>query len=118
APDSIYNRSESKNDYTDDYQSRGFWVNYLAGGSSVLPREQGLHIPVDLAFAFHSDAGTTLNDSIIGTLGIYMTHHNDEHFENGRSRWASRDLTDLIMDEIVSDIRREFEPNWTRRHMW
>ncbi|HUI32827.1 MAG TPA: hypothetical protein VLY84_04355 [Dysgonamonadaceae bacterium] len=118
APDSIYNRAESKNDYTDDYQSRGFWVNYLAGGSSVLPKAEGLKVPVDLAFAFHSDAGTTMNDSIIGTLGIYMTHHNDEKFENGSSRWASRDLTDLVMDEITKDIRADFEPNWTRRHLW
>lgn len=118
APDSIYNRSESKNDYTDDYQSRGFWVNYIAGGSSVLPKKEGLNIPVDLAMAFHTDAGTTFNDSIIGTLGIYMTHTNNEVFENGKTRWASRDLTDAIMDEIVKDIRRDYEPKWTRRHMW
>ncbi|MDR0824666.1 MAG: xanthan lyase, partial [Prevotella sp.] len=117
-PDSIYNKSESKNDYTDDYQSRGFWVNYLAGGSSVLPKKGGLNIPVDLAMAFHSDAGTTYNDSIIGTLGIYMTHYNDEKFENGKSRWASRDLTNIIMDEIVKDVRSDYEPDWTRRHLW
>lgn len=118
APDSVYNKSESKNDYTDDYQSRGFWVNYIAGGSSVLPKKDGLNIPVDLAMAFHTDAGTTFNDSIIGTLGIYMTHHNEEKFDNGKSRWASRDLTNIIMDEIVKDIRLKYEPEWTRRHMW
>lgn len=44
-PDSIYNRSESKNDYTDDYQSRGYWVNYLAGGSSALPKPRGCIFP-------------------------------------------------------------------------
>jgi len=117
-PDSVYNKSESRNDYTDDYQSRGFWVNYLASGSSVLPKRQGLNIPIDLAFAFHTDAGTTFNDSIIGTLGIYMTHHNDQKFENGKTRWTSRDLSMVVMDEIVNDIRREYEPNWTRRHVW
>lgn len=117
-PDSIYNPNKSKNDYIDDYVSRGHWVNYLAGGSSVLPKTEGLNIPLDLAMAFHTDAGTTLNDSIIGTLGIYMTHHNNELFENGKSRWASRELTDLIMEEIVNDIRRHFEPDWTRRAMW
>lgn len=117
-PDSVYNKSESKNDYTDDYQSRGFWVNYIAGGSSVLPKKEGLNIPVDLAMAFHTDAGTTFNDSIIGTLGIYMTHHNDEKFENGKTRWVSRDLAGVIMDEIVKDIRREYDPDWTRRHLW
>jgi len=117
-PDSVYNRTEGKNDYTDDYASRGVWVNWLAGGSPVLPKADGLHIPLDLAFAFHTDAGTFRGDTIVGTLGIYMTHHNDEQFENGRSRWASRDLTELIMEEIVHDIRRDFEPDWTRRHLW
>ncbi len=117
-PDSIYNRTESKNDYTDDYASRGIWVNWLAGGSSVLPKEKGLNIPIDLSMAFHTDAGTFWGDTIVGTLGIYMTRHNNELFENGKSRWASRDLTELIMDEIVNDIQREFEPNWTRRHLW
>lgn len=117
-PDSIYNRSEGKNDYTDDYQSRGFWVNYISGGSTVSPKAEGLGIPIDLAMAFHSDAGTTFNDSIIGTLGICLTHTNDGKFENGKSRWTSRDLTDLIMDEIVQDIRLEYEPNWTRRQIW
>ena len=117
-PDTIYNRNESKNDYTDDYAGRGAWVNWLAGGSSVLPDENGLNIPLDLAFAFHTDAGTFWGDTIVGTLGIYMTHFNDEVFENGKSRWASRDLAELIMEEIVTDIRREFEPEWTRRHLW
>lgn len=117
-PDSVYNRTEGKNDYTDDYASRGVWVNWLAGGSPVLPKAEGLHIPLDLAFAFHTDAGTFRGDTIVGTLGIYMTHHNDERFVNGRSRWASRDLSELIMEEIVHDIRRDFEPDWTRRHLW
>lgn len=117
-PDSIYNLNESKNDYIDDYASRGNWVNWLAGGSSVLPNKNGLNIPLDLAFAFHTDAGTFWGDTIVGTLGIYMTHFNDEVFKNGKSRWASRDLSELIMAEIVSDIRREFEPDWTRRHLW
>lgn len=117
-PDSVYNRTEGKNDYTDDYASRGVWVNWLAGGSSVLPKAEGLHIPLDLAFAFHTDAGTFWGDTIVGTLGIYMTHHHEGRFENGHSRWASRDLSELIMEEIVSDIRRDFEPDWTRRHLW
>lgn len=117
-PDSVYNRTEGKNDYTDDYASRGVWVNWLAGGSTVRPKENGLNIPIDLSFAFHTDAGTFWGDTIVGTLGIYMTHFNDEQFENGKSRWASRDLSELVMEEIVKDIRREFEPDWTRRHLW
>lgn len=117
-PDSIYSFSKGKNDYTDDYQSRGLWVNYIAGGSSALPKKEGLNIPIDLAFAFHTDAGTTDSDSIVGTLGICMTHFNDEKFENGKSRWVSRDMTEIIMNEIVKDIRSDYEPQWSRRHIW
>lgn len=116
APDSVYTPTGNVNDYNDDYRSRGLWVNWLAGGSSMLPRREGLGIPVDLSFAFHSDAGTTLNDSIIGTLGIYSTA--GDMLGNGSSRMASRDLTDLVMTNITDDVRAQFEPRWTRRGMW
>ena len=117
-PDSVYSDSKGKNDYTDDYKCRGIWVNYLAGGSEVNPDEEGLNIPVNLSFAFHTDAGTTLNDSIIGTLGIYSTDSYNEQFANGSSRYLSHDLTDLIQSNIVNDIRTMYEPNWSRRGMW
>ena len=116
APDSVYTPSGNVNDYTDDYRSRGLWVNWLAGGSSMLPDQEGLKIPVDLSFAFHSDAGTTLNDSIIGTLGIYCTA--GDKYANGTDRSASRDYTDLVLTNIVNDVRRTYEPDWTRRGMW
>lgn len=115
-PDSVYTPTANENDYTDDYRARGLWVNWLTGGSSMLPDREGLNIPIDLSFAFHSDAGTTMNDSIIGTLGIYSTA--GDTLGNGSSRLASRDLTDLIMTGIVDDIRANYEPNWTRRGMW
>lgn len=117
-PDSVYSESQGKNDYTDDYKCRGIWVNYLAGGSSANPTEKGLNIPVDMAFAFHSDAGITLNDSIIGTLGIYHTNACNGVFSNGASRYLSHDLTDLIQSNIVRDIRALHEPDWTRRGKW
>lgn len=117
-PDSVYSPSNGVNDYTDDYRSRGLWVNYLAGGSSVLPGEKGLNIPVDLSFAFHTDAGTTKNDSIIGTLSIYCSTGDTATYANGTPRMASRRYTDLIATTIVDDIRANYEPNWTRRAMW
>ena len=117
-PDSVYSESNGKNDYTDDYKCRGIWVNYLSGGSAVNPTEKGLNIPVNMAFAFHSDAGTTLNDSIIGTLGIYYTNAYNEKFANGASRYLSHDLTDLIQSNIVRDVRTLYEPQWTRRGKW
>lgn len=117
-PDSIYSESKGKNDYTDDYKARGKWVNYLAGGSTVNSSEKGLYIPIDLAFAFHSDTGTTMNDSIIGTLGIFETSSYNGVYTNGASRYAARDLTDLIQSNITNDIRTLYEPNWTHRGMW
>jgi len=117
-PDSVYTQSKGINDYTDDYKCRGKWVNYISGGSTVAPKEAGLNIPVDMAFAFHTDAGTTQNDSIIGTLGIFYTDADTGVFKNGSSKYASRDLTDLIQTQIVNDVRRCYEPEWSRRGMW
>ncbi len=116
APDSVFTPSDYVNDYNDDYRSRGLWVNWLAGGSSVLPDRAGLGIPVDLSFAFHTDAGTFKTDSVVGTLGIYSTA--DKTLGNGGSRMASRDLCDLIVTSIVNDVRKTNDPNWTRRGMW
>ncbi len=116
APDSVFTPTDYVNDYGDDYRSRGLWVNWLAGGSSMLPKRKGLNIPVDLSFAFHTDAGLTPNDSIIGTLGIYCT--NGGTTGNGSSRAASRDFTNDVMTNIVDGVRAEFDPTWTRRGMW
>lgn len=116
APDSVFTESRNVNDYTDDYKSRGLWVNWLTGGSASLPSQEGLGIPIDLSLALHSDAGTTMNDSIIGTLGIYCT--KGDTLGDGSSRETSGVLTDMVMTSVVEDIRRYFEPEWTRRDMW
>ena len=114
----VYAPKQGKDDYRDDYMSRAHWVNALMGGSERLSKEEGKRIPIDLAFAFHSDAGVRLNDDIIGTLGIYYTKENDGEFEGEVSRLRSRDLTDLVMTQIVDDVRSKYEPAWTRRGMW
>ena len=119
-PDSVYSTSKGINDYVDDYRSRGEWVNYLAGGSRVLPNHAGLKVPVDLSLAWHTDAGATPDDEIVGTLGIYCTKKNGKNFgryEDGTSREMSRNYTNLVMTEICNDIRAKYEPNWTRRGM-
>jgi len=113
----VYSPNRGKNDYNDDYMSRSEWVNYLAHKpDSTLPA--GMGIPVDLSLAFHTDAGITPDDSIIGTLGIYSTLTNRGMFPDGTSRLASRDLTDIIQTQIVEDLRVLFNPEWTRRAMW
>ena len=114
----VYAAKENKDDYKEDYMSRAHWVNALMGGSEMLADEEGKNIPIDLAFAFHSDAGVRLNDDVIGTLGIYYTKENNGTFNDDVSRLRSRDLTDLIMTQIVDDIKVKYEPNWTRRGMW
>ncbi len=120
-PPSVYSPNQGKNDYNDDYQSRGDWVNYLMG-QHVEPALDsaltGLQIPIDLSLAFHTDAGVKSNDSIIGTLAIYNTLYGDTVFPDGSSRMRSRDLSDLIQTQIVSDIRSRFNPEWTRRGLW
>ena len=121
-PDSlVYSLNEGKNDYNDDYQSRGEWVNYLMGapnGPNNNRNVEGLKIPVDLSLAFHTDAGVTPKDSVIGTLAIYSAVRDDGKFPNGQSKLANRDLSDMIQTEIVQDIRKQFLPNWTRRGLW
>ncbi|HLP04794.1 MAG TPA: hypothetical protein VK152_05115, partial [Paludibacter sp.] len=39
-------------------------------------------------------------------------------FQNGVSRWASRDLADIVQTQIVNDVRAGFQPLWTRRNIW
>lgn len=116
-PETIYSPYHGSDDYKDDYTSRGHWVNYLAGGSRVLPGRDGLNLPVDVCLALHSDAGKRSDDSYVGTLGIYFTQGGIS-YQDGTPRINSRMLTDLVMRQITGDIRQTYEPRWTRRSMW
>ncbi|PNP95124.1 xanthan lyase [Hoylesella timonensis] len=114
-PDSIYSPTAGKDDYKDDYQARGEWVNWLAGGSESYPEGKGLNIPIEMSLAFHTDAGVTKNDSTIGTLGIYFTHSYDSVFANGASRQLCKEYAETIHNSILRDIRAQFEPTWRSR---
>jgi len=116
-PEEVYSPYHGRDDYKDDYTSRALWVNYLAGGSRVLPDEEGLGIPIDAAMALHSDAGKRANDSSVGTLGIYYTA-GGRSYEDGTPRINSRMLTDYLMRQITGDIRQTYDSHWTRRSMW
>ena len=118
-PDSVFNYTAGRNDYTDDYASRGRWANWLAGGSSVYPDGPGLNIPLDLFLAFHTDAGTTLGDDIVGTLIIYNEYDDDKQYNypTGQSRMLARDYADYMQTQIVEDIRATFAPEWSRRRL-
>lgn len=106
-------------DYTNDYADRGRWVTMLAGGSEANPKDEGLGIPFDLSFAFHTDAGTTPDDSYIGTLAIYTLMCDDSRkYPDDSDRMAAREYTDLVQTQIVDDIRALYEPEWARRQLW
>jgi hypothetical protein len=113
----VYSPNQGRNDYNDDYMSRAEWVNFLMSSPDT-GRIPGEGIPIDLSLAFHTDAGITPGDSIIGTLGIYSTVTGHGKFPDGTSRLASRDLTDIIQTQIVADISALFDPDWTRRGLW
>jgi hypothetical protein len=119
----IYHVNNDKNDYNDDYTSRGEWVNYLVGapkGPNINRNVKGLGIPVDLSFSFHTDAGIRNDDKVVGTLSIYSIQDKNDSlvFPDGVSRVANRDLADIIQTQIVSDARAKYDSNWTRRSLY
>lgn len=114
-PDSVYSPTGYRNDYTDDYRDRAHWINYLKGNYAGSLPARGHGVPVDLSLAFHTDAGATPNDSIIGTLAIYSTYH--DKFSDGSSKEVSGRYSGLVQNQIVSDVRRLHNTAWTQRDL-
>lgn len=119
----VYSLNKGNDDYKDDYQSRAEYGNYLYGkpfGPSNGKNVDGLGIPIDLSLAFHTDAGITENDTVIGTLMIYSSEGFDSSndFPSGKSRLANRDLADIVQTQIVNDLRELYDSSWTRRFLW
>ena len=97
-------------DYVNDYAIRGAWVRMLKSRKGI---------PFDCSLAFHTDAGVTPNDSIVGTLAIYtLRNEGSRNFSGGADRLTSRTMADFIQTQVVEDIRTGFEPQWTRRQTW
>ena len=98
-------------DYANDYATRGPWAN-------MMRKSKG--IPFDCSLAFHSDAGVTPGDSLIGTLSIYTLKGDDgkKLFSDGGERMSSRTYADFVQTQIVSDARVGFDPSWSRRQLW
>ena len=117
-PYPVYGGYEGKNDMNDDINVRSRTVNYLAGKSVFNPAEDGLGVPFEMSMALHSDAGFSKEDAIIGSLGIYTTDFNDGRLNAGTDRYASRDLSDILLTQLQQDIRATFNIDWTRRSMW
>ena len=119
----VYSLNKEQSDYRDDYQCRGEWVNYLRGkpfGPNRDRQNPGLGIPIDISMAFHTDAGITKDQSVVGTLSIYSTWDADSalFFPDSMSRLANRDLADIMQTQIVSDLKAKYDRDWTRRDLW
>ena len=118
--DELFSQNEEADDYKDDYMSRGDWVEWISRGSEMnQSKKKGLGIPVDLALGFHSDAGITPNDSLVGTLSIYtLRSEGSQKLPTGDSRMTSREYADLVQTQVVNDLRSEYDTLWSRRHIW
>ena len=117
-PYAVYSKSNGTNDYNDDINTRSLMLNYLSGGSVYNPTERGLHVPFELSFALHSDAGFDKDNQLKGSLGIYTTDFNDGKLNCGISRYASRDLVDMVLTGLQRDIQSSYGITWARRSMW
>jgi hypothetical protein len=118
----VYNLNGGQNDYNDDYQSRSEYANFLKGapyGPNKNRSVAGLGVPVDLSLAFHTDAGITRGDTVVGTLSIFSSEGADSSFffPDSMSRMANRDFADILQTQIVNDVRALFDPLWKRRQL-
>lgn len=99
--------SNGNNEYTDDINGRGEWVNSLVNDK---------RIAVDIALALHTDAYVTHTDSTIGTLALFTTSKEGKaSFPDGRSRMASRQLAGIVSQNVLRDIRKTWDRDWTFR---
>lgn len=115
-PYAVYAGKQGTNDYGDDINVRSLMTNYLAGRSVYFPADSGLHVPIEMSVALHSDAGIAPEGGLIGTLGIYTTGGREGRLAAGLSRLTSRDLCDIVMTQVDRDLARACG-TWRRRQM-
>ena len=110
-PDEIYSDTGGDDDYREDLRVRPYWVDYMCGGSKVLPNEKGLNIPIDVALALHTNAGRNME----GSLGIIYTgknKYNKVNYYNSRKRKSVSKLHDCVLSSIENDIKNNLIANW------
>lgn len=106
----VWHQNNGKHDYRDDFMSRGDWVEWLSRCS---------HIPFDLSLGFHTDAGLTPNDSIVGTLAIYTRKsERATKLPSGEDRLTSREYASIVQDQLIKDLRQNFDSLWSQRSIW
>ena len=98
-------------DYTNDYASRGEWVKMM---------KDDMKIPINLSLAFHTDAGVTPDDAIVGTLSIYtlMADGSRKFHDKADDRMSCRLLADYVQTQVVEDLRADYDSLWRRRQLW
>ena len=115
-PYRIHTEAFGRNDYNNDINARSAAINYLSGRSVYNPdKEDGLGVPLDLTVAFHTDAGVKEDDAYVGTLGVYMTNHNDGKTGAGLDRYVSRDLASMFLTNFTTDLKKY---DWKVRQLW
>ena len=114
-PYEVYASHNGEDDYKEDINARSNAVNYLSGGSVYNPDTVGLKVPLEFSLGFHSDAGYFGSDKVYGSLGIVTTKRNDGKVRSGKSRYMSRDLMSLALNEIQEDLTVRYGDRWRVR---
>lgn len=115
APRNVVSKSNGTNDYNDDINSRSLYTNWLAGGSSYIPKKEGLKVPIELVLAVHSDAGVKADGTTVGTLSICTTQQGNPTFGNGLSRRTSQTFASQLITNAKRDIESTFKKTWNTR---
>ncbi|MCQ2073492.1 MAG: xanthan lyase [Bacteroidaceae bacterium] len=118
APDSIWLKYDGDDDYREDIWARPYMANWLSGGSVFNKANPGLGVPLELYFALHTDAGYRYGDTLVGPVGICTTSFNDGLLGDGHPREMSRDLTDMVLTGLKSDIEAGTGLHWSNRGIW
>lgn len=117
-PYKYYSTKNGLNDYGDDINVRSLMSNWLGGGSVYMPSKEGLHVPIELSLAVHSDAGYAKDGKgLIGTLAICTTDFNDQTYNSGISRMTAKDFATALRDNVYTDMNAKYH-NWAKRYVW
>ena len=118
-PDTLVSREHGLGDYNDDLRSRSYLLNVLAGGSTYVPDTLGRHVPIEMQFALHTDAGFHRNGSIYGSLSIATPYddYGKKAYRSGLDRKASERYATNMLSHVAQDLSRTFNVNWPQREV-
>lgn len=114
-PVDVYSTYKGENDYRDDINSRSLALNFLSGGSVYNPDTTGLEVPIEFSLSFHSDAGFSAGDSLVGSLGVVTTDFECDTLAAGKSRYMSRDFATFLLNNLQDELSQRFGIEWPVR---